>query len=554
MVRAGPRVHVAMIRPVSLLSEILGRRLGLPAPVTRDIRVERDLRVPMDDGAVLLADRYSPRASRPQATVLVRSLYGRRGFFGLIHGRLLAERGFTVVVQSVRGTFGSEGELNPFDERADGLATLRWIRAQPWHMGPLGMTGASYLGLTQWAVAREGELDALTPSVTASQFHGQAIGNGAVSLETAMSWITIVALQEGRLGPVRMLRRLRRLPQIIDELPIGEMDGLATGRRLPFYADWMEHTAADDPYWAARDFSAGVGQVETPVQLVGGWQDMFLPWMLADFTALQEAGRAPQLVVGPWSHTSRGLLQGATREGLAWLRAHLLGDPRLLDAAPVRVWVGGAREWRELEAWPPPGARAERLHLHAGGRLAPGPPEPSAPDRYRYDPADPTPSLGGPGLLVQHPVTDNRPLEARDDVLVFTTEPLPEPVEAIGPVRAELHVRSSLEHFDVFARVCDVAPSGLSRNVCDALARVSPGVFERAADGSVKVAFELWPTAHRFAAGHRIRVQVSSGAHPRYARNPGTGESPAAATRLVPADQEVLHDPEHPAAVVLTVV
>jgi uncharacterized protein len=537
---------------MSLASEILGRRLGLPAPLTLDIRVERDLRVPMDDGAVLLADRYTPRDARPRATVLVRSPYGRRSFFGLLHGRLLAERGFTAVVQSVRGTFGSEGELNPFDERADGLATIRWIRAQPWHTGRLGMTGASYLGLTQWAVAREGGLDALAPSVTASQFHGQAIGNGAVSLETAMSWVTIVAFQEGRLGPARMLRGLRRIPQVVSELPIGEMDMLATGRRVPFFADWMTHTAADDPYWAARDFSAGVGDVETPVQLVGGWQDIFLPWMLADFAALQAAGRAPQLIVGPWSHTSPGLLRAATREGFAWLRAHLLGDRSLLRDAPVRLWVGGAREWRDFESWPPPGARAHRLHLHAGGRLATEAPEPSEPERYRYDPADPTPSLGGPGLLVQKPVVDNRPLEARDDVLVFSSEPLAEPLEAIGPVRAEIHARSSLEHFDVFVRVCDVAPSGFSRNVCDGLARIDPGTFDQAGDGSVAVAFELWPTAHRFDAGHRIRVQVSSGAHPRYARNPGTGEPLGQATRLVAADQEVLHDPEHPSAVELT--
>jgi putative CocE/NonD family hydrolase len=538
---------------MSLGSEILARRLGLPAPLTRDVRVERDLRVPMDDGAVLLADRYSPRGPRPQATVLVRSPYGRRSFFGLLHGRLLAERGFTAVVQSVRGTFGSDGELNPFDERADGLATIRWIRAQPWHSGRLGMTGASYLGLTQWAVARDGGLDALAPSATASQFHGQAIGNGAVSLETAMSWVTIVAFQEGRLGPARMMRGLRRLPQVVDALPIGEMDTLATGRRVPFFADWMTHTAADDPYWAARDFSAGVGEVVAPVQLVGGWQDIFLPWMLEDFTALQAAGRAPQLVVGPWSHTSPGLLRAATREGLAWLRAHLLGDRSLLSNAPVRLWVGGAREWRELESWPPPGVRAQRLHLHAGGRLAAAEPEASEPDRYRYDPAHPTPSLGGPGLLAQRPVVDNRPLEARDDVLVYSGEPLPAPLEAIGPVRASIHVRSNLEHFDIFVRVCDVDPSGHSRNVCDALARVDPGTFGRAADGSTHVVFDLWPTAHRFRAGHRIRVQVSSGAHPRYARNPGTGEPLGKATRQLVADQEVLHDPEHPSMVELTV-
>jgi putative CocE/NonD family hydrolase len=152
------------------------------------------------------------------------------------------------------------------------------------------------------------------------------------------------------------------------------------------------------------------------------------------------------------------------------------------------------------------------------------------------------------------PVTDNAPLEARADVLTYTTDPLADDVEAIGPVEADLYLASSAGFFDVFARVCDVHPDGRSFNVCDALVRVTPDDFEHADDGSVRVRFPLWPTAHRFRAGHSIRLQVSSGAHPRYARNPGTGEDPATATRLVAADQEVLHDAAHPSAITLAVV
>jgi putative CocE/NonD family hydrolase len=178
----------------------------------------------------------------------------------------------------------------------------------------------------------------------------------------------------------------------------------------------------------------------------------------------------------------------------------------------------------------------------------------SDPDRYRYDPANPTPSLGGPTLFQRRPVVDNRPLERRDDVLTYTTAPLEDSVEAIGPVTAEIYARSSVQHFDVFVRVCDVDRSGVSRNVCDALMPVTPQSCDRRADGTVRVVFPLWPTAHRFSAGHRIRVQVSSGAHPRYARNSGTGEPLATATRLVAADQEVFHDPKHPSAVTLSVI
>ena len=142
---------------MALLSEIAGRLLRLPAPATRDVAVEPDQRVTMNDGVVLLADRYVPRGAPPSPTVLIRSPYGRSGAWGFMFGRLIAERGLQVVVQSIRGTFGSGGRLDPFNEREDGLTTLGWLREQPWHDGPVGMIGPSYLGLVQWAVAPEAE-------------------------------------------------------------------------------------------------------------------------------------------------------------------------------------------------------------------------------------------------------------------------------------------------------------------------------------------------------------------------------------------------------------
>jgi putative CocE/NonD family hydrolase len=541
---------------VTLLSEIAGRTMGLPAPRTRDVDVEHDLAAVMDDGVVLLADRYVPRDSGAPPVILVRTPYGRRGAVGLIYGRLIAERGFQVVVQSVRGTFGSGGTFAPFDERADGLATLRWLGDQPWCDGPVGMIGSSYMGLVQWAVATDPAIGALAPAITASEFHSQAYAGGAISLDTALSWTLIIAAQERRAAPVRLVLGLRRkLPKLLDELPLGEIDSLLAGEELPFYREWFTQTAPDEPYWAARNYSADVGRVTAPVQLVGGWYDIFLPWLLADHAALVAAGRAPQLVIGPWAHTSTGLLNTSLREGLAWLRAHLLGDDRSLHCSAVRIWVGGEDRWRELDAWPPPEATASTLHLQPAGGLAPERPPAGAPaDRYRYDPAHPTPAVGGPVLLARAPVADNRELEARDDVLTYTTAPLDRDVVAIGPVSADLHFRSTLEHTDVFVRVCDVLPDGPSLNVCDALVRLAPGAPPAEADGSRRVHVDLWPTAHRFRRGHRIRVQVSSGAHPRYARNPGTGEDPATATRLVAADQEVLHDAAHPSSITLAVV
>ncbi|HYF25511.1 MAG TPA: CocE/NonD family hydrolase [Baekduia sp.] len=543
---------------MSLPSAILARRMRLPRAQTRDVLCEADLPVAMDDGAVLLADRWVAREARdrPQPTVLIRSPYGRKQVFGLLFGRLLAERGLQVVIQSVRGTFGSQGEFSPFDERPDGLDTLRWLREQPWHRGPIGMAGPSYLGLVQWAVAPEAgdDLAALAIQVSASQFHGQAYAGGSMSLETSASWLVMVAAQERRLAPVAMLRALRRLPSLFSELPLGDLDMRATGAEVAWFREAMSRPDRADPYWVARDYAAGVAQVAARVQLVGGWQDIFLPWMLEDFAALQEAGRAPQMIIGPWTHTSPGLLAAGHRAAIGWLRAHLLGDERLLRPAAVRVLVTGERSgggWRELPTWPPAGTGERDLWLAADGALRDDPPDAAGADHYRYDPADPTPSLGGPVLLAREPIVDNRPLETRPDVLTYTTPPLPQVVEAVGPVRVELHVRASSPHVDVFARVCDVDRTGASWNVCDALARLGPGRFEQDGDGVWRVVFDLWPLGHRFAAGHQIRLQVSSGAHPRYARNPGTGEPWAEATQLRPVDVDVLHGAAHPSRLVL---
>ncbi|MEA2211688.1 MAG: uncharacterized protein QOF83_1636 [Solirubrobacteraceae bacterium] len=545
---------------MTLVSEILARRMRLIAAETTDVRRDRDLPAEMDDGVILLADRWvaRERARRPAPTVLVRAPYGRGSFVGLMFGRLLAERGLQVVVQSVRGTFGSGGRFSPFDERADGLATLRWLREQPWHEGRVGMFGPSYLGFVQWAVAAEAgdDLAALTVQVSASQFYDQTYTGGSISLENTASWMTVLAVQEGRWGPLAIERAVRRLPPLLTELPLGELDVRATGAEVDWFREALATPGRAGGYWSARDYSAGVPNVTAPVQFVGGWYDILLPWMLDDFAALQAAGRRPQLTIGPWSHTSPGLAARGHRDGIAWLRAHLLDDDRLLRPSPVRILVTGEREgggWRDLETWPPPGTQERRLWLGAGGRLS----EESAREdgdvtRYRYDPADPTPAVGGPVLLARKPVLDNRALESRADVVTFTTEPISATVEAVGGVSVDLWVRSQAASFDIFARVCDVDAEGGSWNVCDGLARVAPdtgpGNGTREGDGTTAVRVSLWPMGHRFAAGHRIRLQVSSGAHPRYARNPGTGDDPATATELRAVDIELVHDREHPSA------
>ena len=204
-----------------------------------------------------------------------------------------------------------------------------------------------------------------------------------------------------------------------------------------------------------------------------------------------------------------------------------------------------------MSDWPPPGMRTQNWYLHRGGHLSPRQPVLSEPDAYRYDPADPTPAVGGPGLTKAR--LDNAALEARQDLVTYTSAPLEEPLEVIGPIGAHVYLTSSRVHTDVFVRLCDVDARGVSTNVCDGLQRLSEDGPPLAEDGTRRVDVELWPTAYRFAAGHALRVQISSGAHPRFARNPGTGAGLHEYSLLLPADQRIFHDPEHPSAILLPV-
>jgi hypothetical protein len=426
------------------------------------------------------------------------------------------------------------------------------------------MFGPSYLGFVQWAVAAPGAgaetppPDALSIQVSASQFFDQTYPGGSLSLETLASWMVIIAVQEARVPLVAINRALRGLRSAVAQLPLSDLDERTTGDEVDWFREAFADTDRSGSYWAARDHSDTVGDVTAPVSFVGGWHDILLPWMVADFEALQAAGRRPRLTIGPWTHTAPGLVGAGHRDGIAWMRAHLLGDDRLVTGAPVRVRVTGERSgggWRELDRWPPPGTIERRLWPVAGGELAEATPEMAGAggDRYTYDPADPTPSLGGPVLLERAAVVDNGPLEARDDVLVYSGPPLPATMEAIGDVEVELFARASADWFDLFARVCDVDAAGVSRNVTDGLVSVAPDRFERDDDGVWRVPVRLWPIGHRFAAGHRIRLLVASGAHPRYGRNPGTGQTPQLADpeTMRSVDVEILRDADHPSVLVL---
>ena len=517
----------------------------------------------MADGVELVADLYTPvgTVDPPLPTIVIRSPYGRHG--SLTHAPALAREGFTVLVQSCRGTAGSGGTFVPqVDEQRDGMATHRWVRRQPWFTGTVATYGESYLGYTQWAVAGrmrrddpDNAPDALCLNVTMADFGAMTWNNGAFSLGGAIGWSRLMDLRglRGILVRARLaLRGDRKLSGAFDVLPLSAGDTAVAGRPISWYQDWLAHERLTDDYWVRQSHTASVPDVTAPVYMATGWYDIFLPWQLRNYAQLAAAGRPPRLTIGPWGHANPDSPFFA--ESVAFLREHFAGVPAT-RAAPVRAFLTGAGQWHDLPAWPPPGTTARPWHLHASGLL-----DPAAPDggvtRYTYDPDRPTPAVGGPGLSGSAGPVDNSGHERRPDVTVFRGAPLGRAVVIAGEPVARIRFRSTAASADVFVRICDVGPDGRSLTVCDGIRRAGGaggGDPRPDADGFVEIDVPLWPAFHRFAAGHRIGVQVSSGAHPRYARNPGTGEPAATAVATVRAEQEISHDAARPSRVDLPV-
>ncbi|HEX5291657.1 MAG TPA: CocE/NonD family hydrolase, partial [Streptosporangiaceae bacterium] len=495
-------------RPLSRGADALGRAAarGWSLPPRRNrVAVEYDVEVPMSDGTVLLATHYIPVSVASAATVLVRCPYGRAGVFALQTGQILAERGYHVLLQSVRGTFGSGGDFEPMrHEITDGQDTVAWLRQQNWFEGRLATYGPSYLGFVQWALAMDPppELVAAVVHVGPHDFSRSAYRNGAFDLYNYVMWSDLVAHQEsiGLLrGMARMVTAERRLRRVLDSLPVAARYADVIGREPAWSERWMEHPQASDPFWAPMQCGPALERITAPVLLVGGWQDLFIEQTLEQYRTLAGRGVPARLLVGPWAHldlTSQGTV--AINESLAWLDRYAGPGRRTPQSRPpsppdhpVRVWVGGegAEQWREIGGWPPPGVAEQRWYLGPSGSLRlvepagaepagaePAGAEPAAGGPaagFRYDPVDPTPSPGGAIMAMNAGSRDNRPVERRLDVLVFSSDPLGEPVEILGEVAAEVFLTRDNPYADLFVRLCDVDPRGRSLNVCDGIVRLT---------------------------------------------------------------------------------
>jgi putative CocE/NonD family hydrolase len=537
---------------------MLSKRLGLPSPFVTTVRRESGLSTVMDDGVVLLADHWVPEGIVDPPLLLVRSPYGRGGVQGFLNARVFAHQGFQVIMQSCRGTDGSGGDFNQpmLHEKADGTATVRWLQEQSFFPGGFGTIGASYLGYTQLALAEAAgdALKAMVLQVAALSPRDVAWQHDALAWNATFTW----ALQANRGASAVVKNALalrsteKKVRAVGMQAPLNTAYVAAAKGRIPFLEAWLDSSQADDPYWASVDQRQALEVITCPVLVQGGWYDLLLASSLEQYERLHERGVPVEMTIGPWTHVgfgTRGMGQTLT-DAAAFLRDVLGKQPRTASLAPVRLTEIGSAHPVNLPAWPP---EVEQLSfaLVGGGRLAAiGDSSAPAQTRFTYDPYDPTPQAGGPTLELKAGPTDNSALERRADVVCFDTPPLEQDWHLLGPTRITLTMGSDRPSTQVFLRVCEVTVGGASTNLTD---RIVPlHADERTSEGTWTVCCELPPTCARIASGSRLRLQISSGAFPRFARHSGTDEDPASALTFEVAHQVIHHSPTSPSTIVFS--
>ena len=579
----------------------------MPEPET--IKIETDVAVIMRDGVTLHADVYRPDGPGPFPVILERTPYDKStpGTMIMLDPIKAAKRGYAMVIQDTRGRYTSEGEFYCFrDDINDGYDTVEWAASQSWSTGKVGMCGTSYVGATQWlsAISQPPHLAAIAPNVTASNYHeGWTYQGGAFELGFNVSWtmlqLTLANFENiasGKSVPPESRDKLARAVDSMQESfrasPVSEFPFLKGGLAKYFY-DWAAHPDYDD-YWKELCIEDHHSRVTAPALNIGGWYDIFLGGTLRNYMGMgknggsEEARNGQKLIIGPWQHGARGTsLVGTHYFGLAadaaaldldgihfrWYDHWLKGENNgIMDEPPVRIFVMGDNVWRDEQEWPLARAQATNYYFHSQGKanslkgnggLSTETPANEPPDVFLYNPEDPVPTRGGAlccnPYFAANGAYEQSAIEAREDVLVYSTPPLQREVEVTGPVTVKLFAVTSAKDTDFTAKLVDVCEDGCARNLTDGIIRAryrdsmsSPTLLE---PGEVyEYTIDLWATSNVFKAGHRIRVEVSSSNFPRFDRNTNTGNTIAEDTEFKPAMQTVLHTSQHPSHITLPIV
>ena len=546
---------------------------------------EQDVPIRMRDGVTLRCNVFRPADGKPAPALIQRQPYNKNAAqtYVYAHPAWYARRGYATVIQDSRGRYASEGTFYPLlGDAEDGYDTIEWIAAQPWCDGKVASFGFSIPGVNQLLAASTKPphlVTAIPGFYPQGMYEGFTHVGGTFGLAAVMDWGVLLAWEEARRrGDTAMLETVRAAAswvgrwsptQTLREIPL-----LVDPPLMPFLADYLNHPAYD-AYWRQFALAPRIENIEIPCLHVSGWYDSFITQTIEAYERCAALGKADhRLFVGPWYHIPWTQQVGCIDFGddaknvvdelqLAWFDAHLKGKREALDGLPkVRVFVTGENRWRNSTAWPLPGTQTQSLYLRSKGRAnslsgngtlsfdAPGD-EPA--DFYIYSPEAPVQSAGGHSCCMPQNTpmgpADQAGVELRNDVLVYSSAALDQPVLVAGKVSAVLHAATTAVDTDWVVKLCDVSPDGRSVNLQEGVirARYREGTdVERPIEpGHVyEYRISVGVVCHRFAAGHRLRVQVTSSNFPAWDRNPNTGGPPGSESPfgLVVANQTVFHD------------
>jgi putative CocE/NonD family hydrolase len=562
-----------------------------------DVAVERGVAMKTRDGVTLYADIYRPAAEGSFPVLLQRTPYDKRN--GSDFANQAAARGFMVVVQDVRGRFTSEGEWYPFKhETDDGYDTVEWAAALPHSNGKVGMFGGSYVGATQMltAIGHPPHLAGICPVVTASNYHENwTYQGGAFEQWFDESWTSGLAQDTAN----RAIRRETNaligdtvLP--LKQYPVFNLKPLANSAEFtrslaPYFLDWLDHPTYDS-YWKQWSIEENFASIQVPALTIAAWYDLFQGGSLRNYLGIKahggsEAARNGQrLLIAIGGHSGWDRTVGVVDFGpgaafdenavtLAWYEYLLQGKQNdFATEKPVKIFVMGENKWRYEDEWPLQRAQQTSYFLHSSGKansasgdgsISVAPATKEAPDSFVYDPANPVPTVGGPlccdSVHLMPGPRDQKEVESRADVLIYSTPPLDQDTEVTGPVTLDLFARSSAPDTDFTAKLVDLGPDGFAQNLTEGILRAryreSASEAKPIVPGKIyEYKIDMWSTSNVFLKGHRIRVEVSSSNFPRFDRNLNTGKSAAEDSTFVKATNTVLHDREHPSALLLPVV
>jgi len=596
-------VELSCIKPrtFAFASLLLFLAVSLFAAENYPVKVERGVSVKMRDGVLLRGDIFRPDVEGKFPVLLERTPYRRSTWgYGVDFAQRAASRGYVVFLQDVRGRYTSEGEWYPFlHESEDGYDTIEWIAAQPYSDGRVGMFGGSYVGATQMlaAIAHPPHLAGICPVVTASDYHdGWVYQGGAFEQWFDESWTSGLA-QESLEHQVARLpngpEEVKVLPltayPVFSRNPIDQINA-STSALAPYFLDWLAHPSYGD-YWSRWSIEEHYTEIRVPALHVAAWYDLFLGGSLRNYIGLktraatEEARKGQRLLIAIGGHAGGGRKIGEVDFGpeaekfnenevtLHWYDFLFKGvQNEFATGKPVKLFVMGMNQWRDEDDWPLARAKSTKYFLHSGGRantaqgngsLSIVTPATEPSDKFDYDPANPVPTIGGPlccdsDHLAPGP-RDQRSVEARDDVLVYSTSPLAHDLEVTGPVRLEFFAASSAVDTDFTAKLVDVAQDGTAINLTEGILRTRyrdsqtrPALLNPGQ--AYPLSIDLWSTSYVFRSGHRLRLEISSSNFPRFDRNLNTRELAANDSKFVTATNTILHDKSHPSALILEVV